>query len=287
MPFHLQGRFRLQASPENPVEGTYTLDWVSPTRWREQLETSNFHEIEVGGSGKVWLLRSTKYEPLVAYRVEDALSFYGRLTFRSGEVVTSLKRTNSSKVVCLKTRLNKWTKYSMCFDTDSGILVREEDPASLATPSPVFEFRGYRPLGPHELFPREISETEKGVVSLGVDIDALSELHEIRSSLFNPPAGAVERPGCQNPAPPTGIKVTNPRYPKSARKHHVQGIVSLSLFIDAGGTVQNLTVLRTPSPDLASTTVSTIRKEWKFKPAVCDGRSVPFDVLVETAFRIR
>lgn len=283
LPFHLGARFRFKKSSESPVEGTYTLDWVSPTQWSQQLKTTGFREIEVGGTGTIWILRSTQYEPLVAYSVKKALGFYRELTLPSRGAVKSLRRVDAGKMIRLKTRFNTWTGYRLWIDANSGILVRKEGPANLRE---VLSLRDYHTLGPRFLFPWQISESEEGVFTLRIGLDSLSQLHEIAPALFDPPLGAKERPGCQDPEPPVPITLKVPHYPKRARKRYTQGIVSLSLSIGANGSVKDVTILNTPSPDLASASMTTIKKEWRFKPAMCGKLSVPTDSLVQTSFSL-
>ena len=288
LPFHLHAKFHFADPSGKAIEGTYTLDWASPTMWRAQLDTPDFHNTEIGGSGKSWLLRNTKYKPLVAFLVGSTLNFFnGGPKSRPGQDLMLLQPEEGSKTICLLERLNQWTRSKMCFDKDSGALVEQEYSDYThrgRRVGRVFEFRNYRALGARELFPWEISESNNGAEMLRVDIDALSKLNEIPLSLFTPPPGAVERPTCQNPDPPRRIKSVEPPYPESARKLRLQGIIFASVYLGADGNVQDVEILSSPSPVFDSVVLSTIKNEWKFEPASCNGQPMPAEVLTEISY---
>jgi TonB family protein len=288
LPFHLHAKFHFADPSGKAIEGTYTLDWASPIMWRAQLDTPDFHDTEIGGSGKLWLLRNTKYKPLVAFLVDSTVNFFnGGSKSRPGQDLMLLQPEEGTKTICLLERLNQWTRFKMCFDKDSGALVEREQ--SNYTPhirhvGTVFEFRNYQALGPRELFPWEINLSSNGVEMIHVDIDALSMLNEIPLSLFTPPTGARERPACQSPDPPRLIKSVKPAYPESARKLRLQGDVFATVYLGADGNVQDVELLRSPSPVFDPVVVSTIKNEWKFEPASCNGQPIPADVLTEISY---
>ena len=73
-----------------------------------------------------------------------------------------------------------------------------------------------------------------------------------------------------------------PRYPEFAIQHHVQGSVHVKIAIDAGGRVQQAEVLD-GSPVLRQAALDAV-KRWVYKPALLDGKPVPFDLKATVNF---
>jgi len=71
-----------------------------------------------------------------------------------------------------------------------------------------------------------------------------------------------------------------------ARRQKFQGIVVVSLIVDAQGNPQNVHVVRTLGMGLDEKAVEAVRK-YKFKPAMRDGKTpVAVPVQVEVNFRL-
>jgi protein TonB len=73
-------------------------------------------------------------------------------------------------------------------------------------------------------------------------------------------------------------------YPPSARQSNIQGSVSLSLNIDANGNVAAAKALSGPLL-LRQAAVDAV-KQWKYSPAMQDGKPVPSQVTVSVDFRL-
>jgi len=90
--------------------------------------------------------------------------------------------------------------------------------------------------------------------------------------------GAVKAVG--DVKPPLLIKVVNPIYPEKARKAQVEGIVILEARTDEKGNVEDAKVLKS-IPVLDQAAIDAV-KQWKYEPAVIDGkpRKIVFTVTV-------
>jgi len=86
--------------------------------------------------------------------------------------------------------------------------------------------------------------------------------------------------------PPRALYTPDPSYTKSARDHHVQGIVKLSVVIGADGQVREAKVVQPLEPSLDEKAIAAV-KNWKFAPATKDGRPVTVQVDVEVSFQLR
>ncbi|MCU1241676.1 MAG: outer rane transport energization protein TonB [Candidatus Acidoferrum typicum] len=77
-----------------------------------------------------------------------------------------------------------------------------------------------------------------------------------------------------------------PEYTYVAKAKKLQGVVITQVSVGADGAVENVTIVRTPSPALANAAIRTVHN-WRFKPAHnVQGESVPVIVDVAVAFRL-
>jgi len=85
---------------------------------------------------------------------------------------------------------------------------------------------------------------------------------------------------------PVPLNRPKPRYTESARANRVQGSVLLRVLVGEDGNVKNVRVVRGLPDGLTEEAISAARQT-KFKPAMKDGKPVPFWVGLEMNFNIR
>ena len=73
-------------------------------------------------------------------------------------------------------------------------------------------------------------------------------------------------------------------YPKLAREAHIQGTVRLEARIDDTGTVESLRLISS-HPLLVKAAFDAV-KQWRYRPAVCDGKPVSVVTTIEVTFRL-
>ena len=83
---------------------------------------------------------------------------------------------------------------------------------------------------------------------------------------------------------PELLRKVEPEYSEGARKAKFQGHVSLNVEIDPAGLVSNIQVIRSLGMGLDEKAIEAVR-QWKFKPAMKDGK--PFTVQVEVGVDFR
>lgn len=100
--------------------------------------------------------------------------------------------------------------------------------------------------------------------------------------------GGEEASGSVQPFAPDRIRVkgevaqanlihkVQPVYPAAAKAAHVQGTVMLQAVILKDGTIGEITVASSPSPDLSESSIEAVR-QWRYRPVLLNGQ--PVDVV--------
>ena len=106
----------------------------------------------------------------------------------------------------------------------------------------------------------------------------------------NPPAacGAGTQSGTPiggNLRPPVKLYDVHPVYPSSAVNAAVEGTVTLRSRIGTDGTVEDVQVVSTPSPELANAATEAVR-QWLFDPTYLNCVAVPVEMAVTVNFAL-
>ena len=108
----------------------------------------------------------------------------------------------------------------------------------------------------------------------------------------NPPVGTARsaaRPEVSTPPlydrPPVLLYKKEPEYTAEARKAKYQGTVLLDVVIDVSGRVGDVHVARSLGLGLDEKAIEAV-KQWRFRPAMKDGRAVSAPLEVEVTFRL-
>ena len=86
--------------------------------------------------------------------------------------------------------------------------------------------------------------------------------------------------------PPVLVEKVNPTYPPEAKTEKIQGSVKVEAVIDAQGKVVEATASESPDARLSQAAVDAV-KQWKFKPALKDGKAVKAKSTVTINFRLQ
>lgn len=85
---------------------------------------------------------------------------------------------------------------------------------------------------------------------------------------------------------PVRLRAPTPRYTEAARANKIQGSVTLRVLVGADGDVKQVKVV-TGLPDGLTEQAVEAARQAKFKPAVKDGKPVPYWVLIQMEFNLR
>ena len=77
-----------------------------------------------------------------------------------------------------------------------------------------------------------------------------------------------------------------PRYPRSASRRNIEGVVKVAFTITADGRVENPRVLSASPPDVFNKAAIKAIKKWKFNPKTVDGKAVEQSAAQEIIFKL-
>ena len=85
---------------------------------------------------------------------------------------------------------------------------------------------------------------------------------------------------------PVMLNHVTPRYTEEARNNNIQGTVTLRVLVDATGAVKRVNIIR-GLPDGLNEKAVEAAYQVKFKPAMKDGKPVPYSMLLQMTFNLR
>ena len=107
------------------------------------------------------------------------------------------------------------------------------------------------------------------------------------------PAGNTKQPAAPEVPLPIGgdvrtaklLSSVSPIYPAIARNQHIGGDVRVHALIDANGRVTTMKVISGPA--LLHQAAMDALRQWKYQPAMLDGKAVPMHLTVTLQFRLQ
>lgn len=98
----------------------------------------------------------------------------------------------------------------------------------------------------------------------------------------------VRNCGPRGPHPCTPPRVTympGPEYSEQARKKKIEGVVALSLVVGKDGVARDFRVTHSLGYGLDEKAVEAVQK-WKFTPAMRDGQTIAYEIVVQVQFKL-
>ncbi len=258
------------------LEGTYTLLWNGPDQWREELTVPGYTEVLVGGKDVVSTKRNSDFTPLRIYQLHNVLGYGGSLLPSPRERVKDIhhRSVNGAKVECVEIVGDENWSREVCLDPSSGAVVREAP----------FADRDLMPVGT-KMFPRYLSQVDHGKTVAEVNVTELKTTDPFPASAFDPPAGAVSKPGCANPVPGRLVKRVNPEYPSVERMARREGAVAIYAVIGEDGALHNPQIISGENPALNQAALDAV-KYWRYEPYRCNAVAVEVDSEIKVNFSL-
>jgi TonB family protein len=94
------------------------------------------------------------------------------------------------------------------------------------------------------------------------------------------------RPGTPGLTLPKVITEAKPSYTRAAMQAKIQGSVQISGVVGVDGTLGDMKVVKSLSPDLDREAIRAAQK-WRFVPGARDGKPVPVEVSLELMFKLK
>ena len=91
---------------------------------------------------------------------------------------------------------------------------------------------------------------------------------------------------CDEITHPVVVEKVNPKYPPDAREEKVMGMVTVETVITEEGVVEEIQVVESADDRLAAAAVEAIQ-QWRFEPALCDGKPVGVYYNLTINFRLQ
>ncbi len=280
--FRLKATFSFVEKDLEKVQGTFTETWISDSQWRRETVVKDFHRIEVGTPNRAWTLDNSKDFPETATKLPALMNIFPSQPAKF-EFESVTDTDTKPPEICATTKPgSQHERYRFCFDPESGALLAKLSPdiRPKGTSDYTCFYGVFHRLGV-SWFPTEMACFKDKHRELEAKVDELIAEPSPDSALFKPPAGAMEIGRCMGTlSPPVASVNPAPNYPSGGQQ---SSYVTLLLIVDTQGRAQDLEVLRSGGKDFDNEALKMVQK-WRFKPATCDGDSMPTKIAVQVDF---
>ena len=281
--FRLKLSFKTIKEDGSVLEGAYTEVWVSKAQWRRQTVLGAFGRIQVAAGRKRWLLDSTTAVP---EHLSDllGLSEIGRFrpeAWKPGKIED--REIKGLSLRCLETNPDsRGARSALCFDKSSGAVAVEVYPLEMNARivDKTCFFSDYEKFG-NRVLARSYECAEDKHPRLQARIVELVAEPAPDPALFAPLDGAKESVNCLGLVkPPTPVHQEAPKFPRPSL---VSTLVVTSMVVSTDGKPLNLRVTSAPNHDFDRAALEAAR-QWRFKPATCDGEPMETEIALEVSF---
>jgi hypothetical protein len=187
------------------------------------------------------------------------------------------QKDTAGKAAISPVAISKDSQATLCFDPASGALLS----AAYSNSLPRFEYEGQVTLG-NKVFPKVLRCFEANELAAEATVLELAKEESQDPAGFAPPAGADKWPYCETPEMPQQTGKREVEHPASAKARKQFGTVICLVEIGTDGLVHNLMVLQWRGMFVPA--VKEAVKDWRYKPATCNGVPVPMEVYVSCTF---
>lgn len=280
-PFQMDVNFVAQLNI--PAPGHLSLKWNGKDEWRSSVSIAGYQEIVVRRGDTAYTARNTGFTPLPVQQLLDLLRFAARLDELTAKKL-EVRGTGDAELACIKAdaEKHKQAHYEMCFDPASHDLAslsweRLPDHRFQEFYSDYLDFQGRR-------YPRRLSLVVNGTRAVSATVVKLAA-DPFDQAWLTPPQGAFERRNCLGLKQPVALKIEQPQYPPSAKANGIMGDTTVSLTVEADGSIGDVELVGRAAHTMDNATLEAVKK-WKFKPAMCGAEPVVADVQVTVSFRL-
>jgi len=287
-PMLMRAEIQVSDTQGAPAHGNYTFDWVSPTKWREQIRFGNYERLRVRDAKGYWQKSGLSYQPEIIFQLDTILHLKNALWVGSKQTLGKVRNREKAGVrqKCIEVRWTTGTERIMCFDEGNGALLSVEYPrAENQNPPEIsrIEYGAFNAVG-GKLVPYEIRALKDREVFVVLKVLEIAKITEENPALFNVPVDAEFWAQCDDIQPAEAVDRVQPMYPTGARTNHEQGRVTVYAVIETDGSLSHIAVIHRATPDMEAATVEAIR-HWHYKPATCGQTPIRVQTSIAMDFR--
>jgi TonB family protein len=279
-PFRLKANVKVTQEDGSTVEGTYTETWISNSQWRRETALGEFHRTQVVLGRKSWTSDNSTVVPERLAAIPT--TFDPWIGFANPWKVAKFENqeVDGKTTRCFRTKPEMWGVSELCFESNTGTLAARIVPVHLRnkTVNGLCIYRDYRPLGDRRV-PTFYACLEDKKVRLEAQVVELTLRPEVDDSFFAPSSDGKERAHCPTRTQPPRLVQNEEPYSPGGEK----GIVTISLSVGTDGKPHDLEVVDSPNKASENAALEAVR-QWKFKPAICEGEPMDVEITVEIDF---
>ncbi len=254
------------------AQGDYTLDWVSPAQWREQIHFANYERLRVGDAKGYWQKGTLDYQPALIYQLSGLLYLKSVLRVRTTQTLSKIKRQEKDGVrqKCVEVKWVKAVDRVLCFDDTSGTLISIDYPQGEHQAAPGIsriEFGDFSSAG-GKLVPYEIRALRDRKVVATLKVLEIAKITEVNRALFDAPANAELWPQCDDMQDAEPVDRVLASHSPAAVPFGAPVRIILYGVVEADGSLSHVTIIQGANTDLNTAAFEAFRR-WRYKPAQC------------------
>jgi TonB family protein len=253
------------------AQGNYFFDWVSPTKWREEIKFANYDRQRVRDAKGYWQKSTLDYQPMLIYQLSGMLHVKDVLKLRPVQTLGKVKKREKDGVrqSCVAVNWVGSTDRVLCFDDSNGALMAIEYPQNdRDAPPPIsrIEFGAFQSIGA-KLVPFDVHAFRDGHTIATMKIVEATALKDVDPALFTPPSDAVLWPQCEDMQIAEPAEEVQPNYSPVTRMIAPKRVI-LYAVVEENGSLSHVTVIQGGTPDMNTAALEAFRR-WRYKPAKC------------------
>jgi TonB family protein len=269
------------------ITGQYVVTWISPSRWREELEIANYKRLRVHDSNGYWQQSTLNFQPEIILQLDSILDFKTVLRIGAKRSLGKVKTRGKDGVrqKCTEIKWTTGTERVLCFDEDNGRLLSVEYPRSENQNPPDIsrvEYGAFNKLGDKRI-PYEVHAFRDRTAVVTTKVTEVTPITGADPAPLASPTNSEFWPQCDDMQSPELVNRVQPNYPTNARSNGERGRVVFYAVIESDGTLSHLTLIRPATPTLESAAFGAIR-QWRYKPAACGSTPIRMETSIAVDF---
>jgi hypothetical protein len=278
-PFRLNARLIGTEEKKHSVEATYSLEWQSPTSWRDEINAPDYKEVRVARNDRLFISRNPSNPVSQFFHLRQLIDLPIRFDLNPIMRIEKLseKQIHGTSQSIVEVSAYKQFSIKVYINDSLPTISRIENNGILY---PTYPFKGFESSLEYEdykefhgrQFPRKLIHLNSGRTTGEVEIIGLAEAPSQTTSFDLPPDARWIR-WCAHPSPAHAIPNRDPVPLAPPSQFRPGAHVQIYGIIGTDGIWRNLTVLRSEGEVVDSYFLKTLAGT-KYSPSTCDSTPV-------------